>query len=150
MSKIFSYLNFIWHDPNCRAWDRNPKDNKPYPHLVKKFGSNYQCTCGYDDDYERLQSFIKNEPIHNPKLPYSRGQIVFVKKSLVGSILSSNCYAVVAEQNHREYALLEISKKKKYIGALLSAWYPHSQLSFISEATEDTIKFLEMAEDSED
>ncbi len=54
----FSYLNHIWHDPNCPAWNRNPDTNKEYPHLIKRFGI-HVCRCGYDKDFERLSKFIK-------------------------------------------------------------------------------------------
>jgi len=58
--KSYSYLQYIWHDPNCGAWNRDPETNKEFPHLIKRFGIQ-QCTCGFDDDYKRLQKFIKGE-----------------------------------------------------------------------------------------
>lgn len=57
----FSYKKYIWHDPNCPAWHRNPKNNKPYPHLVKEFGDKYKCSCGYDADYEKICAFKQSK-----------------------------------------------------------------------------------------
>lgn len=48
----------IWHDPNCQAWNRDPKTNKDYPHLVKRRGETV-CQCGYDKDYEELKKFVE-------------------------------------------------------------------------------------------
>lgn len=56
----FKYLKYIWHDPNCPAWNRNPKNNKPYSHLVLR-GDSFPCFCGYDKDHTRLRKFIKGD-----------------------------------------------------------------------------------------
>jgi len=61
----YSYLKHIWHDPNCPAWNRDHKTNKPFPHLVKRnkergIENRYPCFCGYDEDLDRLLVFKRN------------------------------------------------------------------------------------------